>query len=270
MTTTHRRNLLVSLEGNIGSGKSTLLARISDAFADHGDGRFSILPEPVELWDAPLPALSGRSMLQAYYADGDNSFAFQMYVLKTRLDQVLGVLPGRAILSERCMNSHDTIFASGARSRGNIGDVQWVTYRGWVDSATRMSGEAGPNAVVYLRTSPGVCAQRRRLRSREAECDLPDALLEELHGVHDAYVRSLTERGVPVLLVDGDTDSSGMQDVVRVILGFLDGLYGEEAGGEKNTPMERREDGTGAPGQPVAPSRDRARTAAGAEQEAAP
>lgn len=219
-----RRNLLVSLEGNIGSGKSTLLARIADVL----NPSFAILPEPVELWATPVVGIANKSMLQSYYEDPSNSFAFQMYVLKTRLDQVLSVLPGRAILSERCMNSHDTVFAGQARQRGDIGDVQWVTYRGWVESVTRMSGEEVPNAVVYLRTSPAVCSARCRQRNRDAETDLPDALLEELHVVHDAYVKGLADLGVPVLLVDGDKDEAeedGSSDSVRVITAFIEGLH---------------------------------------------
>lgn len=223
-----RRNLLVSLEGNIGSGKSTLLARVEKHLSS-----YVVLPEPVDLWAAPLPLLGHRSMLESYYHDpAANSFAFQMYVLKTRLDQVIGVEPGRAILSERCMNSHDAIFASGARLRGDIGDVQWVTYRGWVHSVQQMSGEQFPNAVVYLRTSPAICASRRRTRNREAESDLSDTLLEDLHALHDSYIRGLTDRGVPVLLVDGDPemDASEGNDVVRVIVEFVEGLTEKEGG----------------------------------------
>lgn len=216
-----RRNLLVSLEGNIGSGKSTLLAKVSAARPP-----ITILPEPVELWTAPLELLHGRSMLQSYYEDGEaNSFAFQMYVLKTRLDQVLDVPPGQAILSERCLSSHDLIFAAGARSRGSIGDVQWVAYRGWVESVTRISGEAGPDAVVYLRTSPAVCASRRRLRNCCAEADLPDVLLEDLHVIHDVYVKELSDRGLPVLVIDGDVDDPL---VVGSIVSFVEGLLPTE------------------------------------------
>lgn len=231
-----RRNLLVSLEGNIGSGKSTLIAKIAAEFAAKKNGRaVAVLTEPVDLWARSLSELGGKSMLQSYYEDGPaNSFAFQMFVLKTRLDQVISVSPGRTILSERCMNSHDSIFATGARSRGHIGDVEWVTYRGWVDSVTHMSGEEIPNGVIYLRTLPGICAQRRRARNRCAEADLPDELLQGLHEVHDAYIRGLTEQGVPVLLVDGNVDEATMSesdvhDIVRVIVGFVDGLHGEKA-----------------------------------------
>lgn len=236
MCTKQRRNLLVSLEGNIGSGKSTLLSKIACEFASRQHGKsITVLSEPVDLWAAPVTALGGKSMLQSYYEDlKSNSFAFQMYVLKTRVDQVLGVMQGRAILSERCMNSHDEIFANGARLRGHIGDIEWVTYRGWIDSVTRMSGEERPNGVVYLRTDPAICSHRRKLRNRGAEADLPDSLFQELHAVHEAYIKRLTDAGVPVLLVDGNVDEvsmsqSDMHDVVRVIIGFVDGLQGEKA-----------------------------------------
>lgn len=222
------RNLLISLEGNIGSGKSTLLDALSTELR-WTDRDIAVLPEPVQLWDEPLACLGGRSMLGAYYEDGTaNSFAFQMFVLKTRLDQVLEVPVGCNILSERCMHSHDLIFACGARARGQIGDVDWVTYRGWVQSVSKMSGERGPYGVIYLRTSPRVCSDRRRDRDRESETDLPDSLLEELHTAHEAYIKTLTEHGVPVLMVDGDVDASESErhDQVRVIVAFVEGLIG--------------------------------------------
>lgn len=221
-----RRNTIVSLEGNIGSGKSTLLSRIASEL----DTQIAVLTEPVNEWAAPLESLGKKSMLQSYYENGlVNSFAFQLFVLKTRLDQVMDVVRGRGIFSERCMASHDAIFANEARRRGHIDDVQWVTYRGWIDSVTRISGEDCPQGVVYLRTSPSVCSLRSRMRSRGGEGDLPDALLEELHLVHEAYIGRLAERGVPVLLIDGNANESSMSDtakldIVRVVVSFVEGL----------------------------------------------
>lgn len=113
-------------------------------------------------------------------------------------------------------------------------DVEWTTYRGWTESVTCMSGEAGPNGVVYLRTLPAVCAHRRRHRNRGSEAELPDSLLEGLHDVHEAYIGSLAEQGVPVLVVDGNIEESTVteshhHDVVRQIVGFVQGLQAENA-----------------------------------------
>lgn len=234
------RNLLISLEGNIGSGKSTLLSQIAQELSithtldPHSSPSITVLPEPVDRWASPLEALGGKSMLQSFYQDGQtNTFAFQMYVLKTRLDQVLDVVEGNTILSERCMHSHDAIFAESARSSGNIDDVQWVAYRGWVDTASRITGESHPMGVIYLRTSPAVCAARIMSRSREAESTLPSKLLLQLHEAHEAFINGLAQRGVPVLTVDGDKDAaimpeSDLRDIVRVIIGFMNGLRAEK------------------------------------------
>lgn len=230
------RNLLISLEGNIGSGKSTLLSRIAAEIAsrDQATPRFSVavLPEPIERWDESLLSLGGKSMLRSFYDGPSNTFAFQMYVLKTRLDQVLEVASGAMILSERCMHSHDAIFAERARCLGHIDDVQWVAYRGWVDTASRITGEAHPVGVIYLRTSPEVCAARVMSRSRDAESTLPPQLLTELHEAHEAFMRGLARQGIPILTVDGDMDAtkmteSDLRDVVRVVIGFIEGLRAE-------------------------------------------
>lgn len=224
------RNILISLEGNIGSGKSTLLSRLVRALGEQ-DG-ITVLPEPVEVWAQPLPCLGFKSMLQMYYADGRaNSFAFQMFVLKTRLDQILGVPEGDLIFSERCMLSHDAIFASGALARGDIHEVEWVTYRGWIDSVSHMGGERRPQGVVYLRTSPATCSERRQRRDRGAERDLPESLINDLHLVHEAFIDGLVHDGVPLLVIDGDLDEGTVdavgQDHVTRILQFVQRLKEE-------------------------------------------
>lgn len=226
------RNQLISLEGNIGSGKSTLLARVEAALneADGPGPHVRVLPEPVERWACALPSLGGDSMLHAFYRDGPvNSFAFQMFVLNTRLDQLLEVPVGEAIFSERSMSSHDAIFAEHARTRGYIDDVQWVAYRSWVKTTSSITGEASPSGMVYLRTSPEVCAARIMSRNRGAEAVLPPGLLNELHDAHEAYVTGLAARGVPVLTVNGNFDmsKSDIYDTVRVVVEFVNGLCAE-------------------------------------------
>lgn len=242
------RNLLISLEGNIGSGKSTLLTRITTELtarslqqAAEGDScvhhrrhpPIQVLLEPVDHWTSPLPSLGGESMLQAFYRDAErNTFAFQLYILKTRLDQVLGIARGHTILSERCLHSHDAIFAEQARACGHIDDVQWEAYRGWVQTTSNITGEVHPAGVVYLRTSPELCGDRIRTRSRGGEAALPPTLLHGLHDAHERFVAGMVSCGVPVLTLDGDSDSSTMsegdlQGVVRQVLGFVDGLRAE-------------------------------------------
>lgn len=222
------RNLLVSLEGNIGSGKSTLLAQLQAGIGLSIDD-LKIVPEPVEVWTERRVGLSGSSMLQCYYENQNLSFAFQMYVLKTRLDQVLEVPSGCRILSERSLSSHDAIFACGARARGNINDVEWVTYRGWVESVNKMCGENQPHGVVYLRTSASICARRRETRDRGAENGLPASLFDELHDAHEEYIKDLRHHGVPVHVINGDIDQWSMtevdrQNTVRDVIEFINGL----------------------------------------------
>lgn len=205
--------IIVSLDGGIGSGKSCLLERVQVVLQSHaalGDMPVHIIQEPVERWMAPVVPRTGLSMLQAYYNDArTNAFAFQMFVLATRVDQLLQLPADCLVLSERCLRTHDDIFARMSRDRGHIDNVQWTTYRSWVDTVSKMTGEAGsPDAVVYLKTSPEVCMRRIATRDRDAEHSMTAADIRELHDAHEAYIDALARNGTPILVLDGDIDTT--------------------------------------------------------------
>lgn len=247
MDVTERRNVVVSLDGNIGSGKSSLARRVASLLAKEAKEAstwswslslsrsrtwssprpFAVIEEPVDLWTKPtLP--DGRSMLQAFYADKrENAFAFQLFVLKTRLDQLLDVPEGVRVLSERCLTSHDKIFARMARDEGHINDAQELAYRAMHDTAALVAGFAGPSAVVYLRTSPEVCARRCAARARVGEDSMPEGLLLHLHVLHEDFVGSMRDVGVPVLELDGDAEVVTEEDadgMAARVVSFLRGV----------------------------------------------
>jgi deoxyadenosine/deoxycytidine kinase len=202
---------VLSLEGNIGSGKSTLLR----ALAQQG---LRVSQEPVDEWSAPsLP--DGRGMLQAFYDDKKkNAFAFQMYVLDSRVRQVMDILaaqashPADAVVTERCLASDSGIFAAMLHRSGNLSDVERVSYESAVATMRRLTAEAEPAAVVYLRTSPDVCARRVAARARDGESSVDVAYLSSLHEAHEAYVARLSDLGVPVLVLDGNQDGQNAVD----------------------------------------------------------
>lgn len=228
-------NLLISVEGNIGSGKSTLLNQLIKAYSsgNHHEAPINLLLEPVEEWTKPMEVLGEQSMLESFYTKTHaNSFAFQMFVLKTRVDQLMQVAEGGIVISERCMLSHDKIFAHLSRQRGDIDDIQWVTYHGWVDTIQRLSGEFYPSGVVYLRTSPQTCQDRMISRKRDCETSLTLDFLVDLHEEHERFIQHLINVGVHVLVLDGDVhrvDGMTDSDMVRSIQEFVDELLQEKS-----------------------------------------
>lgn len=217
-----RNNTLISVEGNIGSGKSTLLCRLRDldACSKPTDTSIHILLEPISEWTRPVNLLYNReSMLQSFYNDTQaNSFAFQMFVMKTRVDQLMQLSAVKdMIISERCMVSHDKIFAQFSRSQGDISDVEWVTYRGWMDTIRELVGESIPSGIVYLRTSPHICHERMNSRNRSCEDRLSLEFLSNLHDLHESFIENMVQNGVHVLVLNGDVDGSDSDEMLQMI-----------------------------------------------------
>ena len=210
----------MSLEGNIGSGKSTVLAAVEKKRGT------CVLQEPVDEWSTPVDGVpGGPGMLQLFYADRvRNGFAFQMFVMLSRVRQHLDVLrsPGGRdegpILTERCLASDYELFGKTMRESGLLDDAQWATYDGWSavvsdifsaaapDKAKGAGCRACPAGVVYLRATPEKSLERVDKRRRDGEAAIALEDLASLHEAHEAWIVRLRADGVPVLTLDGDQD----------------------------------------------------------------
>jgi deoxyadenosine/deoxycytidine kinase len=205
---------VVSLEGNIGSGKSTLLAALEAAIGKE----VRVLQEPVDEWSVPVTS-DGKGMLQLFYADrAKNGFAFQMFVLMSRVKQSRKVQFG-CVVTERCVASDYELFGKPIREAGLMDDAQWAAYSGWSEL---VGGTQAPDAVAYLRVSPEKSLERVGHRRRDGEDAIAFADLVALHEAHEAWIARLKEGGVPVLELDGDADGdAAVQAHVAAIAAFL-------------------------------------------------
>jgi len=79
--TRNKRQLVISIDGNISSGKSTLVSHLSD-FIPQLNYQVESVPEPLEKWCN----MKGHNLLDLFYQDPKrNNFIFQHYVQLTRL-----------------------------------------------------------------------------------------------------------------------------------------------------------------------------------------
>jgi deoxyadenosine/deoxycytidine kinase len=218
----HPSTTFVSLEGNIGSGKSTLLASVGRATVEGGGIR--ILQEPVEEWSKPYSD-QGLGMLQLYYSDPRaNGFAFQMFVLLSRIRQQLDVLRDARgiVLTERCMASDFELFGKPMRKSGLMDDAQWTTYREWSRTMHCLLAPGRPAGIVYLRVSPSKSVERIRSRHRDGEEKIDLPYIEMLHLAHEEWIHCLMSDGVPVLILDGEQDGDAAIDAhTTAIIAFI-------------------------------------------------
>ncbi len=224
-----------SLEGTIGAGKSTLLSAIFAIVQSGGApygwprGDLVVAQEPVQEW-------SDSGLLQAYYADPARyAFAFQMYVLLTRMQQARALFsPTEAkagalvVLTERCVASDCEVFARTSRESGMLDDVQWAVYSAWQRDALEKAAPTPPLAgVVYLRCSPETSARRIASRGRPGEASVDEACLLRLRRSHERWLTKLKAAGTPVLELDADTDGeAGIRSNARSALVFMAALRG--------------------------------------------
>jgi deoxycitidine kinase/deoxyguanosine kinase len=206
----------LSLEGNIGAGKTCLLSQLEAMSQEpqHAAKLDSllILQEPVDEWKAPQPMLGGMSMLQAFYANPlRHSFAFQMFVLRTRIRQAVAARSsGRGVLvTERCMETDRELFTLPLISSGVLSHEEMLAYDTWLEFA-REDGHlnACPDVVVYLRCSPEVCMQRVLRRRRAGEEGITLQYLHGLHNAHEAWVARLIQEGRRVVVLDGHLEGA--------------------------------------------------------------
>lgn len=214
-----------ALEANIGAGKSTLLRALEEA--EMRDPRIGgpILMEPVEKWTAPHSALPSpshvnTSILQAFYDDPVGvGPSFQSLVMQTRLAQLLEHRGHHRVISERSIWSARAIFGDMVVQKAGS---QWIAYDAWAEHAEWAAArEASLAGVIYLRTSPAVCAARIAERNRAAEVAMSLDYLERLHARHEVWVHSRPP-AVRILVLDGDlTMGDGLVQNVASVRAFI-------------------------------------------------
>jgi deoxyadenosine/deoxycytidine kinase len=178
-----------------------------------------VATEPVEEWCRPvLP--NGSGMLQSVYANpAANGFAFQMFVLLSRVrqaDALAACGDTRPVLMERCMSSDFELFGKTLRRDGLMSDEQWTAYCAWHgEMSSKLRFGAPPQAIVYMRCDPAVCIRRIKERGREGERVIDEKYLYDLHQAHETWVSSLQGNDrTRVLILDASQD--GDEAIARI------------------------------------------------------
>ena len=183
----------IHIEGNIGAGKSTLLNFIKDHI------ECNISQEPVNEW-IKLVDKKGTNILDHFYQDIDKwSFAFQMNCFISRTHQLKQLKGQKYNFIERSIMS-DKIFAQNCYESGQMHDIEFQIYEKWSNWLREELCDK-IDAVIYLRSTPEVSAERIKKRNREEE-NIPLEYLIKLHQYHDNWLMKKTD--TPVLVLDAD------------------------------------------------------------------
>ena len=196
----------IHIEGNIGAGKSTLLNFIEKNFD------CNISQEPVDEW---MNLRDGNeNILDKFYKDIDRwSFAFQMNCFISRTHQVKQLPRNQVNFIERSIYS-DRIFAVNCYNSGKMNKIEFDIYERWSKwLASELCDKI--DAIIYLRSTPEVSAERIKERSRKSEEKIPLEYLKKLHRLHDEWL--LDNRDIPVLILDADKINYNSKKVINDI-----------------------------------------------------
>lgn len=176
--------MVVEVEGNIASGKSTLTLAIKKLLNTPKNERSEVFAEQVN-----------NTFLGAFYSDTKRfSFAFQMYMLTTRLYQVDEASrqakdEGRFVMLDRGAVG-DAVFATLNHELGNMDEQELNIYKS-VCQQRSPNLSAKVDLVLYLDVDPSECYRRvHSERKNDAEESIPLAYLE---GVDKTYFHVLID-----------------------------------------------------------------------------
>lgn len=184
--------ILVSIEGNIGAGKTTLLSHLSKRHPE-----WIFISEPVDAW-SEIKDEDGKSILEVFYNDRNRwSYTFQNCALLTRYDYIQTAISeaksknrkGKVVfLTERCLDTDYYVFTRMLQNEGSINIIEFELYERLL---FHLQKSAQPLAgIVHVNTSPEVCAQRIKLRSRTGEESIPLDYLESLDHHQSKWIDS--------------------------------------------------------------------------------
>jgi len=173
------RGLVVEVEGNLGSGKSTILRKLHESINREEPGLCSVFGE-----------LINNDFLAAFYSNSKKyGFAFQMYMLTTRLYQIDEAY--RQAKDEKKVTFldrgavGDTLFAILSHRLGNMDAQDMSVYKSVCKQRLPASLSDKVNVLLYLDVCPSECHRRiTTVRNNEAEKGIPLGYLESVDLVY--------------------------------------------------------------------------------------
>ncbi len=215
----YHRSFRLAVEGNIGVGKTTFLRLLGERLGA------SVVYEPHQRWQM----VGSENLLDRFYHDPHRwAYAFQLYVITTRLEEQHRQSANGLVLYERSLDS-DFIFAQNCFESGWMSGIEWDMYRTSHQFLRSLSVDLAPQVFIYLRAEPEVCYQRMMKRCRSEEAAVPLAYITKIHEQHEQWLCSTRTMNTPVLVLDGtsefENDPAMVERHAHTISRFIEEYY---------------------------------------------
>ncbi|VUZ54351.1 unnamed protein product [Hymenolepis diminuta] len=199
----NNRKVRIAVEGNIGCGKSTFLEEIKTLHPN-----IEVFPEPIDKW----MNVDSFNLFENFYVTPHKWCSpFRSYVMTTISDQLSKPQTARVRLIERSIHSNFHCFTEANRDSGFISDGDYEVIKKYFDYLCSLP-IFKLDSIIYLRSTPEICAERIKQRQRKGEEGIKIEYLEKLHDLHEKWLIEST-RNLPAPLIIFDCTQS--KDEVR-------------------------------------------------------
>ena len=216
-------NIIISIEGNIGSGKSTILSCIQNMYQGYDDKQIIFLKEPVDEWEN-ITDETGSTILKLFYETPEKyAFSFQMMAYISRLNnlkQAIKQNKNAIIITERSLFTDRYVFAKMLYDDKKIRHVDYSIYMKWFDAFIE---DFPVDKVIYVNSSPTICCQRIKKRSRNGESIISLEYLQNCHKYHNDmmtyYTRVMDIDNIYIF--NGDIEENEREEHIQNMLKFI-------------------------------------------------
>lgn len=168
------------VDGNIASGKTTYVNMLVNELTKQGR-RVTVISEPVDKWEA-------SGLLETFYSDVQRwGYLFQSAVFQSRIAHTIDIYQRTKdvtdiyILERSCVT--DIVFMKALHRQGKVTDLELSCYHEWA-SMWQSLMPITPTIFLYIDTGVRECMDRRTLRDRSSEQDIPKEYFEILDEEH--------------------------------------------------------------------------------------
>ncbi len=187
-------SIKIYVEGNIGAGKSEFIKSLDI-------DKYKVVQEPVDIWEQ-------IGILSEFYKDPKRwAYTFQSLAFATRLSTVWTELVNnplnKPVILERSIYTDKNCFTKLQVEFQNMNEIEYKTYLAWYAlTEHKFAKDIKADAIIYLRTTPEICMERIKKRSRNGESSISMEYLTALHNKHEEW---LTDH-VNVIVIDVSKD----------------------------------------------------------------
>ena len=184
-----------------------------------------LIEEPVEEWN-------NLNLLKLFYDQKDRwSFTFEHFVQLSRLRAHMASLnearryQNKIIILERSLWSSHHVFTKNTFEENGIKKFEYDILDSYYkvfskqllnDSESSML----PFKIIYLKTSPNVCYERLKGRSREAETNVSLSYLTKIHDKYEQWITSIVNKNPSLVsIIDGDEHKFTVAQEIENLVG---------------------------------------------------